>query len=47
MGGYTGAGMGCGAITSTTPGCLVVFGGWLLLLLPLIIASITAFSGTG
>ena len=47
MGGYTGVGMGRGAITSTTPGCLVAFGGWLLLLLPLIIAAITAFGGAG
>lgn len=43
MGGYTGVGMGRGAITSTTPGCLVAFGGWLLLLLPVIIAAIIAF----
>ena len=47
MGGYTGVGSGRGAITSTTPGCLAAFGGWLLLLLPLIIAAITAFGGAG
>ncbi len=45
MGGYTGVGMGRGAITSTTPGCLVAFGGWLLLLLPVIIATVMALSG--
>ena len=44
MGGYTGVGMGRGAITSTTPGCLIAFGGWLILLLPPVIAAITAFS---
>lgn len=36
MGGYTGVGMGSHAITSPTPGCLVAFAGWLLLLLPII-----------
>ena len=45
MGGYTGVGMGRGAITSTTPGCLVAFGGWLLLLLPVIVALIAALGG--
>jgi hypothetical protein len=45
MGGYTGVGMGRGAITSTTPGCIVAFGGWLLLLLPVIIAGITVLTG--
>ena len=44
MGGYTGVGMGQGAITSTTPGCMVAFVGWLLLLLPVIIASIMLFN---
>lgn len=33
MGSFTGIMRGQ-AITSTTPGCLVAFGGWLLLLLP-------------
>ena len=28
------------AVTSETPGCLVRFGGWLLLLLPLIIGTV-------
>lgn len=45
MGGYTGVGMGRGAITSTTPGCFVAFGGWLLLLLPIIIAGVMILSG--
>ncbi len=40
-GGYTGMGMGHGAITSATPGCLVAFGGWLLLFLPIIIGLIS------
>ena len=38
MGGYTGMGMGSGAITSPTPGFLIAFVGWLLLLLPIILA---------
>jgi len=45
MGGYTGVGSGSGAITSTTPGCLVAFGGWLVLFLPVIIGLIAYFSG--
>jgi hypothetical protein len=45
MGDYTGAGMGRGAITSTTPGCLVAFGGWLLLFMPLIVSAIAAVRG--
>ncbi len=40
MGAYTGVGFGRGAITSTTPGCLVAFGGWLVLLFPAIMAAI-------
>lgn len=36
MGGYTGVGSGTGAITSPSPGCFVAFGGWLLLLMPVI-----------
>jgi len=39
MGGYTGIGMGRGAITSTSPGCMVAFGGWLLLFLPVIVGA--------
>lgn len=39
MGGYTGIAMGRGEITSTTPGCLVTFGGWLLLFLPAIVGT--------
>jgi len=44
MGGYTGVGLGKG-ITSTTPGRFVAFGGWLLLLLPIIIVMVASFSG--
>jgi hypothetical protein len=37
MGGYTGWNYGVRpAITQTTPGCFVAFGGWLALLLPMI-----------
>ena len=46
MGDYTGVGMGRGAITSTTPGCMVAFGGWLLLLLPLILWIVMSLSGS-
>lgn len=45
MGAYTGVGFGSGAITSTTPGCLVAFGGWLLLFLPAIVGLIMWVSG--
>lgn len=45
MGGYTGIGMGRGAITTKTPGCLVTAGGWLLLLIPAIIGLIGALCG--
>ena len=40
MGGYTGMSrLGAGPwITKTTPGCFVVFAGWLLLLFPLLFA---------
>ena len=38
MGGYTGMGMGRGAITSPTPGFLIAFVGWLLLFLPIILS---------
>ena len=37
MGNYTGVGFGTGSITSPTPGCFVAFGGWMLLLLPIIL----------
>lgn len=45
MGGYTGVGFGRGPITSTSPGCFVAFGGWLLLLVPLIVGIVQALSG--
>lgn len=32
------------SVTAKTPGCLVAFGGWILLLLPLIIAIVATFS---
>lgn len=44
MGSYTGIGFGRGAITSTTPGCVVAFGGWLVLFLPMIALAIMALS---
>ena len=44
MGSYTGIGTGRGAITSTTPGWLVALGGWLLLLMPVIAATIGMLS---
>lgn len=44
MGSYTGIGMGRGAITSPTPGWLVALGGWLLLLMPVIAATIGMLS---
>ncbi len=38
VGGYTGLNFGTRpAISQTTPGCFVAFGGWLLLFLPVII----------
>ena len=38
IGGFTGMGGGSGpVITRTTPGCFVALGGWLLLLLPVLI----------
>jgi len=43
MGGYTGNTgllMGGDEITSTSPGCLVALGGWLLLLVPVIVGVI-------
>ena len=41
MGDYTGLNFGTRpAITRATPGCFVAFGGWLLLLLPVIIGLI-------
>jgi hypothetical protein len=36
MGGYTGSGFFRGAITKTSPGAFVAFGGWLVLSLPVI-----------
>jgi len=44
MGDYIGPTSG-GGITSTTPGWLVCIGGWLLLLLPLIISIVYAVAG--
>ena len=44
MGGYIGP-TGSGAITSTTPGCLVCIGGWLVLLLPLIVGIVYGVAG--
>ena len=44
MGSFTGVMRGQ-AITSTTPGCLVAFGGWLFLCLPLVIALIRVCRG--
>lgn len=39
MGGHTGmTGLGSPSITRTTPGCFVAFVGWILLLLPLLLA---------
>ena len=48
MGDYIGSNLGSRpAITRTTPGCFVAFGGWLLLLLPVIIGLITYLSEHG
>ena len=44
MGDFTGN-TGKGFITSTTPGCLVAFGGWLLLFLPFIVGVIVWMVG--
>ena len=45
MGDYTGLNFGTRpAISRTTPGCFVAFGGWLLLLLPIIIGLIMYLS---
>ena len=41
MGGYVGGTMRGQYISSTTPGCFVVAGGWLILLLPVIFAAIS------
>ena len=43
MGSYTGVMRGQ-SISTTTPGCLVAFGGWLVLMLPVIIGIIGAVS---
>jgi len=46
MGDYTGPNFATRpAITRATPGCFVAFGGWLLLLLPVIIGLILYLSG--
>ena len=40
MGDYVGGTMRGQYISSTTPGCMVIAGGWLLLLIPVIIGTI-------
>jgi hypothetical protein len=45
MGSFTGVMRGH-AVTSESPGCLVAFCGWVLLLLPVIIGLVTYFSGS-
>ncbi len=45
MGGYTGFGMGRGAITTVTPGILIAVAGWLLLLLPAVFGLMGALFG--
>jgi len=45
MGSYTGVMRGQ-QMTSTSPGCVVAFMGWLLLLLPIIMGVIQASSGS-
>jgi CDP-diglyceride synthetase len=45
MGGFTGLRIGGPSITSTTPGWVVAFGGWLLLLLPVVIGLIMTVAG--
>jgi uncharacterized membrane protein YoaT (DUF817 family) len=44
MGGYVGGTMRGQYIGSTTPGCLVAAGGWLLLLIPLVIGLVTTWT---
>jgi len=46
MGGYTGTGMGRGAITSTSPSGMVAIGGWFLLLLPAIVVFVSWIRGS-
>lgn len=46
MGGYTGSGMGRGAITSTSPSGMVAIGGWILLLFPAIIGFVSWIQGS-
>ena len=46
MGGYTGTGMGRGAITSASPSGIVAIGGWILLLLPAIIGFVSWLRGS-
>ncbi len=43
MGDYAGGTMRGQYISSSTPGCLVAAGGWLLLMLPAIVGAITYF----
>lgn len=45
MGDYASVGLGRAGITRKTPGCFVAFGGWLLLLLPVIVGVIGFISG--
>jgi hypothetical protein len=45
MGNYIGPSPG-GRITSSTPGCFVCLGGWLLLLLPIVVWIVYALSGS-
>ena len=47
MGGYSGRGMGRGAISHSTPGCFVAFGGWLFLLLPVILWGVERMTSGG
>jgi hypothetical protein len=46
MGDFTGN-TGRGFVTSTTPGCIVAFGGWLLLFLPVVVGIIMWVEGKG
>jgi hypothetical protein len=44
MGAFTGVMRGQ-TITTKTPGCLVAFGGWLILLIPFVMAAVRHFAG--
>lgn len=47
VGGYTGLNFGTRpAISRATPGCFIAFGGWLLLIMPLIIGLIVWLMGS-